>query len=83
MKLFSSSLNEPKGRSLDVLAVHQNLDDVFADLFSGDGVRQATQLRFLYRYGFAIGTCGRHKGILYRVFATRHVNVESRNGIYR
>lgn len=56
-----------------MLAVDQNLDDVFADLLGGDGIRQTAQLRFLYRHGLAVGTYGRHETILYRVFATRSI----------
>lgn len=77
------SFYEPEGRSIDMLTVYQDLDDVFADLLGGDSVRQTTQFRSLYQYGLAAGTCGKYKTGRHRAFATRIINVESRIEIYQ
>lgn len=74
---------EPEGRSIDMLTIYQDLDDMFADLLGGDSVYQATQFRSLYRYGLAVGTYGKYETGHHCTFATRIINVESRIGIYR
>lgn len=83
IKTLFLSFYEPKGRFIDVLAVYQDLDDMFADLLGGDSVYQATQFWSLYRYGLAGGTYGKYEAGHHCVFATRIINVESRIGIYR
>lgn len=60
-KYHSFSFYEPEGRSVDVLAVYQDLDDVFANLLGGDSVYQASQFRSLYRYGLAVRICGKYE----------------------